>query len=450
MASLRAVGASHPRPRPFPNSMNGVIMKTGVIFAFGLLCATMVSAQTPVEQPSPAQQKIALAKKTIENYPERYEAYNQLALALTHRAREHADPAYLQRAEKALKDSFRIMPDNFAGRKIRVQILLGKHEFTQALEEAKVLNRRAPDDILTYGLVADAMIELGDYKGAVDAAQWMLDMHPGNVPGLKRAAALRSLHGDVQGAVDLLEQAYDRISPYEVHERAWILTRIADLKLMTGKVEAAEKLLQYALQLFPRYHLALGGLSKVRLAQQEYAEAVDLLRQRFEAAPHHETLYALAKALEKAGRSAEAKAAFHEFEQQARGVVERARNANRELVFYYADHAHEPTEALHIARREIARRRDVYTLDAHAWALYVNGRYPEARRQLELALAVGIRDAKFLYHAGAIASKLHDGTTAQRYLTQSLDLSPRSEVGTAARQALGSIGPAKTHVSLDD
>ncbi len=337
-------------------------MKIGFILASGLLCATLVSAQTPVEKSSPAQQKITLAKKAIENYPERYEVYNQLALALTHRAREHSDPAYLQQAEKALEDSFRLVPDNFAGQKIRVQILLGKHEFTQALEEAKVLNRRAPDDILTYGLAADAMIELGDYKGAVDTAQWMLDMHPGNVPGLKRAAALRSLHGDVQGAMDLLEQAYARISPYEVHERAGILTRIARLKLMTGKVEAAEKLLEYALQLFPGYDHALVSLANVRVAQQRYAEAVDLLRQRFEAAPHPETLYALAKALERAGRSTEARAAFHDFEQQARDVVERARNANRELVFYYADHAHKPTDALRFAAREIERRRDVYTL----------------------------------------------------------------------------------------
>ncbi|MBI2876952.1 MAG: tetratricopeptide repeat protein [Candidatus Tectomicrobia bacterium] len=398
-----------------------------------------VSSALGQEAASPAEQKIAWARKAIEVNPERYEAYNDLALALARRARETSDPAYYDRAEEALQHSFRLSPDNLEGRKVRIWLLLGRHEFAQALEQARALNRQVPDDLLIYGFLTDAHVELGDYPEAEGAAQWMLDLRPGNLPGLTRAAYLRELFGDTEGAVELLEAAYQRTPPAEVEDRAWILTHLAHLQWMVGKVENADRLLAQALALFPRYHYALAHLARVRIAQRRTPEAVDLLRQRYQSAPHPENLYTLAEALERAGHIAEARRTYGAFEEKARAEMHRADNANRELIFYYADHAHQPSEALRVARIEIARRRDLYTLDAYAWALHVNGNASEARKQIEKALAVGIRDASLFYHAGAIASKAKDRTAATRYLRQSLEANPRSEVSGAARQALASL-----------
>ena len=422
-------------------------MKTYLVAMAVLLSALAVFGQTPAEKFSPAQQKIAWAEKAIEKNPERYQAYNDLALALARRARETSDSAYYAQAKEALKKSFRLVPDNFEGQKILVWILLGKHEFAQALEAARALNRRAPDDILVYGLLADANIELGNYKDAEEAAQWMLDMRPGNVPGLTRAAYLRELFGDIDGSVELMNAAYQNTVPNEVEDRAWILTQIAHLQLMSGNIASAEKILQRALELFPGYHYALANLAKVRTAQQKHHEAADLLRQRYQAAPHPENLYALAEALEQAGHLEESKFAYAEFEQKALREMEWADNANRELIFYYTDHSRKPTQALRIARREFQRRRDIYTLDAYAWALHANGECTEAQRQMETALAVGIRDAKLFYHAGAIALKLNDRAAAARYLKQSLGLNPLSEVSTAVRKALAGVAPASADVS---
>ncbi len=140
--------------------------------AVSLLCALAVSAQIPAAATapiSPAQQRVALAQTAIEKNPEYPQHYNDLALALTRRARETADPAYYGRAEEALQKSFHLAPDNFEGQKIRVQILLGRHEFALGLELAKELNRRVGDDISVYGFIADAAIELGNYKEAEEA-----------------------------------------------------------------------------------------------------------------------------------------------------------------------------------------------------------------------------------------------------------------------------------------
>ena len=72
-----------------------------------------------------------------------------------------------------------------------------------------------------------------------------------------------------------------------------------------------------ALGLFPDYHYALGTLAEVRLAQNRNDEAVALLEKRYAAAPHAGNLFALADALERAGRKEAAAKAFAEFEQEA-------------------------------------------------------------------------------------------------------------------------------------
>ena len=64
----------------------------------------------------------------------------------------------------------------------------------------------------------------------------------------------------------------------------------------------------------------------------------------------------------------------------------------------------------------------MHTLDCYAWALYKNGRYAEARTQIETALAVGIRDASIFRHAGEIALKAGDKPAAERYLREAVRL----------------------------
>jgi tetratricopeptide (TPR) repeat protein len=250
----------------------------------------------------------------------------------------------------------------------------------------------------------------------------MLNLRPGNLPALTRAAHLRELFGDTEGAFELMEMAYQSMPPTETGERAWILTQIGHLRLASGNIDAAEKLFQQALTSVPTHPSALWNLAQVRITQKRYAEALVLLQQRDQGIPHAENLYDLAEVLQLTGRDTEAKKAFADFETKSLAESGRKANSNRELVFYYADHAHQPAKALEVAKQEYAWRHDVYTLDAYAWALHVNGQGAEARKQIETALAVGIRDAKILAHAGEIALKLGDRAAAQNYLQEAVSL----------------------------
>lgn len=410
--------------------------------AFLLLSLSAVAfAQTPVAATaalSPAEKSMAAAQKEIASKPSQYAGYNHLAIALSRRARETSDVAYYGQAEEALKKSMALAPADFESQKIHVWLLLGRHEFPAALEAAKILNKKVPDDILVYGFLVDANAEVGNYDAAENAAQWMLNLRPGNLPGMTRAAYLRELFGDVDGAYQLMDMAYQSTVPTETEDRAWILSQMGHLRFIDGKTDDAENLLQQALTIFPKYHYALGNLAKVRIAQKRYDDAAALLQQRYDAAPHAENLYDLAEAFQFAGRTDDAKKAFAEFENKSLAESSRKDNSSRELVFYYADHANQPPKALAIAQQEYAWRHDVYTLDAYAWALHVNGQDTEARKQLDAALAVGIRDSKLFAHAGEIALKLGDRTAAERYLQESVSL--RATGSEQARVILAELG----------
>jgi tetratricopeptide (TPR) repeat protein len=414
--------------------MNKLIAITLIVLGTTAAFAQSAAPQAPL---SPAQISIARAQQLTAKNPKDFEAYNALALALARRARETSDPDFYVKGEQALQKSFAISPANYDGARIQVWLLLGKHEFAAAREEAMTLNKRVPDDVMVYGFLTDSNVELGDYGEAENAAQWMLNLRPGNLPGLTRAAYLRELFGDTSGSIELMRMALDSTPPSEVEDRAWITSQIAHLKLATGKTAEAEELLQQALVTFPGYHYALGNLGKVRMQQKRYDEAGALFRQRYEASPHAENLYDLAEALQKASRTDDARKAFAQFEEKSLAETNRADNSNHELILYYADYAKQPAKALEVARREYARRHDVFTLDCYAWALHVNGQDIEARKQLEKALAVGIQDARIFRHTGEIALSSGDTAAAQKYLQQAADLNaPDSD---RARGMLASI-----------
>ncbi|WNG42722.1 tetratricopeptide repeat protein [Archangium minus] len=372
----------------------------------GVLLFTSLALGQGHAQSTPAEARIAQARGAIEKHPDYYSSYNELAWALARRARETGNPSYYEQAEEALRHSFRLQPDNLEGKKVQCWLMLGKHEFARARELARELNRHVPDDVLVYGFLADANAELGNYEEAEAAAQWMLDLRPGNIPGLTRAAYLRELYGDVEGALELMRMAYEQTDLGELEDRAWLLTQMGHLHLVIHQDSEAESSLTEALRLFPRYHYALGVLGELRMKQQRWADAVELFELRYAAAPHPENLYSLGEALERAGRSREARRVFRTFERQALRESGGEDNANRELIFYYIEHAHKPAKALRLAQREATRRQDVYTLDAYAWALHANGRHREARAQVDRVLKVGARHSLFQSHAKAITASL--------------------------------------------
>jgi tetratricopeptide (TPR) repeat protein len=373
-----------------------------------------------------------------------------LALAMARRAREISDSQYYNNALRELDIAFKLAPDNLDARRTRIWVLLGMHEFAAALAEAETLHKGAPDDLMTLAMMVDGRIELGRYAQAEEAAQWLLDLRPGNIPGLTRAAYLRELFGDIDGAIQLMEQAYSRTQNKETEERAWLVTHLAHLYLAQNKPDLAAGFAEQALQIFPDYHYALSQLAFIRQAQGKPQEALTTRRNHVRVSPQPENMFQLGAALSRTGHKEEAQKVFSDFEKAALAESNIADNANRELVFYYADYANNSAAALKLAKAEAEKRKDVFTLDALAWAYYHNGQYATARKVIDSSLAVGTVDSSVLYHAGLIAEAEGDLSAARNWLEKAITLAPLHDLGPTARQVITKLDLSKQkHAGLN-
>jgi tetratricopeptide (TPR) repeat protein len=392
---------------------------------------------------SPASIRIDAAGRRIAGAPEAAAGYTALASAFAELARETADPAYYARAQQAVEAALDRAPEDPAAQRLAIWILLGQHEFARARERAEAMRARAPDDIAVYPLLVDAYVELGEYALAEEAAQRMLDLRPDYVPGLARAAYLRELFGDLDGALDLLATCLHQTPESETEQRAWYLAHLGHVERLLDRLDAAASSAESALATFPDYHYALALLADVRADQGRIGDALALARRHVAVAPHPENRLRVAELLEELGRGAEARAEFAQFESGARAETESGDNANRELVFHLAEQGADRAGALRIAQRERTRRRDVATLEAHAWALHRNGRHDEARAEIEAVIAVGVRDPRVFYHAGAIARAQGDERAARRWLEAATAQIPGSRWAALAKAELAAPGPRR-------
>jgi tetratricopeptide (TPR) repeat protein len=390
------------------------------------------ASETAVQEQTPAQLRIAAARQQIAADPKKVQAYNELATADQRRARETANPKYFKDADDALTEGLKLDSSDFQLQKTQVALMLGRHQFAQALERAKALNQHVPDDVMTYGYLGEANIGLGNYPEAVTDAQWMMNMRPRNTPALMVGATLRTVYGDAHGAIDFLKMASSQTSPAEVEELAWIDNQIASIQIGLGQVDEATHTLNAAEQAFPHYLYTVENLALVRMAQRRAGDAVQLWMQAASMDKDPHVLYELAAAQEVAGRSNDSRATYAKFEKLAGAPETATDNSRVDLILMYAASSATAPNALKIAQQEIAKRQDVWTLDAYASALFANGKFQEADAAVQKAIAVGIQSAQIFDHAGHIAQKLNRSEDAAKYFKLSIQSNPESEFASDA------------------
>ncbi len=391
-----------------------------------LPCCSLTAQQNLAPAVSPPDRRIDAAQRIVKSKPDSFQSYNDLAYALCRKARDTGDISLYDQADTALKRSLQLSPDNYDARKLKVTVLLGRKDFVAALQLASELNSKVPDDIAGWGFLVDANMALGNYDEAERDAQWILDLRAGSTLGFEKAAALREMFGDIEGAMEFLDEANRRTSLNDADQHAWLLTEKARLELEAGNEKQAEELLAETQKLFPESQFAMAALAKLRMEQERYAEAVLLLGKRYQQVRSSENLYAWAEALDKAGQKAEAAAAFGQFKTKARSEMTKPQNDNLDLVSFYIDHKDDPAEALRIAALLTAERHDSRTLEAYAWALFRNGSYAEAKTQMDRALAVGIRDGRYVCHAAQIAAKANDNVSAAKFRKELTSFGPNA------------------------
>jgi tetratricopeptide (TPR) repeat protein len=442
----------------FPNDMRKNFLTIFVGIFIGIVVALIVMAVSktaasrpeagllqPVKtnQATVTDRSIKAAQALIEKQPDNPQGYNLLGAAFMQKARETGDFSLNARAEESLKHSFRVAPDNYEATKLQSALLLNYHRFPEALQFAQRAQKISPRDHDVYGAMVDALVELGDYKNAVEAAQKMVDLRP-DTASYSRISYLRSLHGDTKGAIEAMKMAVEAASPQNPEMVAWCRVHLGDELMNDGKLKEAEREYDYALYLFPEYHPALAAKARARYAAGDFDNAIIFYKRAAERVPLPEYIAPLGDLYAKLGRADEAKQQYEQVEFiEKMGAV--AETYSRQLALFWADHDVRLDEALAAAERERATRSDIYTYDVLAWCLYKKGRFEEAKTAIGEALRLNTRDPRLLYHAGMISLATGDNQKGAEYLKQALAVNPSFDILQAgvAREKLNSLKSAQ-------
>jgi tetratricopeptide (TPR) repeat protein len=395
---------------------------------------------------SVAEQRLRLAERRLQLRPRDPAAYADIAAAYMEKARETGDGAFHHRAEAACQKALELEPDYYPALRLIPWVYSGQHRFREALVAARHALARDSRDPLNYGTLGDALLELGEYQEGAEAIQTMVNLRP-DVASYTRAAYVRELFGDLEGAIEIMGMAVRAANSRDHEHSAWCRVQLGHLFFNAGRLVEAEAQYQAALQVFPNYHFAFTGLGRVRAAQLEFKQAVSFFQKSLDLVPTYEAVFGLADLYSHLKRPAEASRQFELLEALTQLSHVNGMRPEAQLAMFYADHGIKLEEALDIARQEARERRDIKTMDALAWVLFKSGRSQEAMQASRQALRLGTKDPLMLYHHGMIARELGQHEVAADSLEKALAANPHfhphhaEEARMALQPLLASISP---------
>src|SRR5436190_15547723 len=199
----------------------------------------------------------------------------QLGWAFVAKARESFDPGFYKLAEQCARSMEKRNPQSQEAMLLRAHVLQNLHRF----KESETLARRLVQQralSFDYGLLGDVLMEQGKLGDAVDAYQRMMNLKP-DLRAYARAAHMRWLKGDLEGAIETMQLAASAASPSDAESASWVNPRLAFYEVEASRVNEAEQGCGLALSLQSNYPPTLLLKGKMLLAQSRFREAVDAL-----------------------------------------------------------------------------------------------------------------------------------------------------------------------------
>ena len=372
---------------------------------------------------------------TVRVDPQDRRSLGLLGLAYLQRTRETGDVSYYSLAERALRGALAADTRDPIALSGLASLAASRHEFRESLRLARRAVAAAPYTARGYGLVGDALLELGRYDQAFRAFDRMVAIKP-TLAGYARIAYARELSGRPRAAIAAMELALDAAGLPE--PTAWTLVELGKLHFGLGELSEARHAFRAALAAFPGYVSALDGLARVEAARGRLPQAIRLQQRAVATTPLPHLVAQLGDLLAAAGRTREAEKQFALVAAidrlQAAGGV----NADLETALFRADHGLRPAETVALARAARVARPSILGDDTLAWALARAGRCEEALGHSKRSLRLGTRDANLYFHRAMIERCLgHDGA-AKTWFRRALDLNPHFSIRWApvAREAL--------------
>ena len=368
----------------------------------------------PVDGSAGPDPEIDRAQQRARRAPDPVPYLERLGWAWVAKARSSHDPGFLTLALETASCIEVGRSEALEALLLRGHALASLHRFREAEMIGRVLVARR-GAWFDHALLGDALLDQGHVDEAIEAYERVMAIRPGP-QAYSRAALVRWIVGDLEGAIEAMELAARASDGRDPSSAAWFRSRLAQYELAAGRRDRAQAWLDSALALEPDHPPALLARGLALLAAGRAEAAIVPLARAVAVDPLPEQQWALAEALRDAGRASEAAAV------EARLVERGEAEDPRTLALFLATTGRDAARALRLASRELETRQDVLTLDAMALALAAVGRTEEARSYSERALARGTRSARLHLHAAAIAAAAGDASEAARRAAQAKEL----------------------------
>jgi tetratricopeptide (TPR) repeat protein len=360
--------------------------------------------------------RIAMYGTMIQTKPENLHYQSLLAGSYIQKMRETTDFSYLDRAAQIVGNVISADSQNYEALRLRSEIELERHHFKLVAEYSRQLMQISANDPWNWGTLGDALVEMGDYDGAAEAYQKMVTLRP-DLASYNRAAWFRFLSGDMPGAIEIMGKAISAGSPSS-ENTAWCLVELGHLYLKNGQADEAEKAYAAAVKVFPGYHPGYAGMGRAQAAKGQFKAAIASYERAQASTPLPDyaaalyDLYTIQKDTKNAKRQLEMIDVIDQINKKTGEVT------NRNVALIFADHDWHLDRALELATAELDVRKDIYSYDALAWALYKNKKLAEADLAMAKALRMGTPEPAFYYHAEQIARANGKTKEADEYRRQ--------------------------------
>jgi len=356
----------------------------------------------------------------LRAHPGDPKSYTLLGLAYQQRARETGNPAYYTKSEQALDRSRKLAPTDSTTAGALGSLALARHRFREALVFGRESVRLAPYTARNYGVVGDALIELGRYPEAFRTFDHMSSLRP-DLSSYSRVSYARELLGRPDAAKQAMTLALDAAGG-QPEPTAWVETQLGKLAWSRGRIGEAESHYRTALSVFPGYVYALEPLALVQEAQGRHRTALTLARRAAEALPLPQTVATLGDLYARRGRLAAAQQQYALVDVIRRLLAANGVRTDLEIAQFDADHGVRLGRALAAARKARRARPSIDGDDVLAWALERNGRCANALPYSRRALRLGTHDALKYFHRGMIERCL--GHESRSWFVKAVQLNP--------------------------
>jgi tetratricopeptide (TPR) repeat protein len=425
-------------------------LTAGVLLLGGTLRKQAAAASpTPASVPAQAGQSlqsgfsagnteslIAGLQSSLRALPQNVGSLDLLGLAYQQRARETGDAVYYSKSEGVLLRALALHPNDLLATSGLGSLALSRHRFREALVLGRQARSISPTTARNYGVIGDALVELGRYPAAFRAFDRFAELRPG-LASYARVSHARELLGDVPGAIAAMKLAVDA-GTGQGEAEAWTRVQLGKIYWSVGRLTAAAAAYRTALHVFPGYPYALDALARVEAARGRLSAAIALEQRATALIPLPQYVGQLSDFYRAAERPQLARRQYALIGVIQRLLVSNGVKTDLETALFDVDHGVGLPHALALARRARAERPSIDGDDVLAWALARNGRCGEALPYSISALRLGTRDALKLFHRGMIERCLGNRAAGHAFLHRALALNPHFSFlwSPVARKAL--------------